>query len=70
MNNSHVISEQKSLKIRKWCGDLSEGGSPRADICFSPEGHTPRFTPTGVFMATVSYYSVLPRLSPKLPVLR
>lgn len=66
MNNSRVISEQKSLRIKSWCG----GGSPRAGICFAPEGHTPRFTPTGVFMATVSYYSVPPSPSPKSPVLR
>lgn len=70
MNNSRVISEQKGLRIRSWCGDWSGGGSPRADICFSPEGHTPRFTPTGVFMATVSYYSVPLSLSPDSPVLR
>lgn len=67
MNNSHVISEQKR-RVGVEIG--SGGGSPRVDICFSPEGHTPRFTPTGVFMATVSYYSVPPSLSPKSPVLR
>lgn len=70
MNNSRVISEQKGLRRRSWCGACSGGGAPRAGICFSPEGHTPRSAPTAVFMATVSYYSVPPSPSPESPVLR